>query len=160
MEQKNCYILTNNLGEYRNKEFNGYCWMSDRTIPELVDGQFTLPIPGSNPFVAEANLYSQDGKVSISILHNDGLYLVGIVIWDEVEEKVKKNFMETEDKIYLTNRIDKLKGAEKLHKIKFVRAWIPVEDPFCENMEVLQPAWRAFKGFIVGNHTIADNHHS
>lgn len=140
MEKMNNYIQTDNLDDYKEKEFTGYCWMSDKTMPQLIDdkNKFTLPAPGENPFVAEANLYAKDGSVSVSIEQNDGLYHIGIVNWNEV---VKDESVVLEEQTYLTHRME-----NELQAI-LVRAWIPVKDPLCEYMEVLQPAWRAFAGF-------------
>jgi CRISPR type III-associated protein (TIGR04423 family) len=140
MGKKTCYILTDSLDNYLEKEFTGYCWMSDESLPCLIDGKFTLPAIGANPFVVEANLYSKDEKISVSIEHNDGRYLIGIVNWDEA---AKDTSIILEEQKYLTHRLT----DNNFKKIIMVRAWVPVMDPLCENMEVLQPAWRAFKGF-------------
>jgi CRISPR type III-associated protein (TIGR04423 family) len=145
MEKKSCYLLTNNINDYLDKEFIGYSWKSDNRGPELINGSFTLPEIGTNPYVAEANLYAKDGSVSISIEHIDGQYLIGIVNWKEIE--ADKSVV-LEEQTYLTHRLTELQGAENFGKLKFMRAWIPVKDPLCENMEVLEPAWRAFKGFV------------
>ncbi len=130
------YIQTNNLNNYRDINFTGYFRMSDSDTPSQVKGNFTLPETGKNPFVIEAGLYADDGSVSISIEHIDGKYLIGIVNWQEMDASV---VLETQT--YLTH------GLEKIRDAKFVRAWIPVPDPQCAGMEVLQPAWRAFVGF-------------
>jgi CRISPR type III-associated protein (TIGR04423 family) len=148
MEKKSYYTRKNDLGEYNNMEFIGYKWMSNMEVPELINGKFDLPAKGQNPFVAEANLLTKDGKISISIEHNDGCYLVGIVNWDEVEKAKKDYLIVTDPHTYLTHRVTSLNSKEKFNKIKFERAWIPIEDPLCEGMEVLQPAWRAFIGFV------------
>lgn len=144
MEKKKCYTLTNNMDDYRNLEFTGYCWMSDEQFPRIVDGVFALPAIGKNPFVAEANLYSKNQQISISIEHNDGRYLVGIVDWNEAN---KDNSFELEEQTYLSHRLTELPGGQNLKEIIMVRAWVAVEEPLCENMEELRPAWRAFKGF-------------
>lgn len=145
MEKKRYYILTNNINDYLDQEFIGYSWKSDERVPELINGKFNLPEIGTNPYVAEANLYAKDGSVSISIEHIDGQYLIGIVDWKEVESDKS---VVLEEQTYLTHRLTKLPGAEDFGKLKFVRAWIPVNDPLCEKMEVLEPAWHAFKGFV------------
>ena len=139
MEKKKYYMQPDNLDNYPDKKFTGYYWMSDQTNPELVDGIFTLPKTGANPFVIEANLFANDGLISVSVEHIDGKYLIGIVDWKEVDKSI---VFDPEEPTYLTHRLD------NHPKAKFVRAWIPVEDPECEGMEVLQPAWRAFKGFV------------
>lgn len=148
MKSEACYILTNSLdNKYLEKEFIGYYWMSDESIPRLVNGTFTLPAIGNNPFLIEANLFSKDEKISVSIEHNDGRYLIGIVDWEVVKVLKNDNSIELEEQEYLTHRISEIPGVENLEKIILVRAWVLVQDPLCENMEVLQPAWRAFKGF-------------
>ncbi len=136
MEKMKHYIQTNNLTEYRDLEFTGYYRMSDKPSPDIVDGKFNLPEIGANPFIVEANLYDKKGSVSISIEHIDGKYLIGIVDWKQTDANIV-----LEEQTYLTHGLDHHKGA------KFVRAWIPIPDPECTGMEVLQPAWRAFVGF-------------
>lgn len=135
-------ILSNNPKElFPGRKYLGYYWMSDEQEPVLVDGNFNPPLSGVNPFIIESNLYAKD-DVSISIEHIDGQYQIGIVKWETndltivVEEK------------YLTHRLQGIKGGENYGKSIFARAWVPVQDPECEDMEVLQPAWRAFKGFV------------
>ena len=135
MAKMKYYTQTNNLDNYSDKEFTGYYWMSDDHAPIQVDGKFALPEIGKNPFIIEANLCADDGSVSISIEHIDGQYLVGIVKWEDVGDVV------LEKQTYLSHRL------KDKPKVEFVRAWIPVADPECEGMEVLQPAWRAFVGF-------------
>lgn len=147
MEKKNCFILTDSLDKYQDKEFTGYRWWSDKTMPEFIDGKFNLPAIGENPFVVEAIVRSKDGKISVSVEHNDGCYLVGIVNWEDADQAEKDGMVVLEPQTYLTHRLRAQPGDEKYNKIRFERAWIPVEDPLCEGMEVLQPAWRAFTGF-------------
>lgn len=150
MEQMKPYILFENMDEFRNKswskwldkDFTGYYWLSDQTAPEVVEGKFTLPETGKNPFIEEANIYAKDGSVSISIEHNDGRYLIGIVEWNLTSG------IELEETEYLTHRLKGDTVSIDYSQAKLVRAWIPIRDPECEDMEVLQPAWRAFKGFI------------
>lgn len=135
-------ILSNNLKElFSGRKYLGYYWMSDQQVPVLVDGDFNPPLIGVNTFIIEANLYAKD-DISISIEHVDGQYQIGIVKWDSDDSTIV-----VEEK-YLTHRLKEIKGAENYGKSIFARAWVPVQDPECEGMEVLQPAWRAFKGFV------------
>lgn len=143
MEKMKPYIQKNNLDGYLDKEYTGYYWMSNEPVPNLVNGKFTLTDIGNNPFVIEANFYAKDGSISVSLDHIDGKYLIGILDWKQVDDTIV-----LEEQNYLTHRLTEIEGAEDYGKARFVRAWIPFEDPECEGMEVLQPAWRAFKGFV------------
>jgi CRISPR type III-associated protein (TIGR04423 family) len=128
----------NNLCEEIPKlDYKGYFWMSDSKTPVPVDGEFAPNLSGRNPFIIEANLYSEKGSISISIEHIDGKYLINTVNWKDIDESI-----ELEETDYVTH------GLQGNPKARFVRAWVPAQDPECEKIEVLQPAWRAFKGFI------------
>jgi len=132
----NPYQQISNLSEIpSDKKYSGYYWMSDEREPKLVDGEFNPPLNGNNPFIIEANLYAKD-EISVSIEHIDGKYLIGIVDWNLVDETTI-----LESQTYLGRGL-------KEKSVCLAHAWIPVIDPECARMEVLQPAWRAFKGFV------------
>lgn len=118
--------------------FIGYYWMSDGDTPKLINGPFPLT-PGNNPYIIEANVYDSKAELSISTGYIDGVYLIDRVTKEDFEF-ADKNGKLVEQK-YITHR---LVGCGKAI---FVRAWLPEEDPECADMPVLQPAWRAFRGF-------------
>ena len=133
------FQLINNLKDIPDKEYTGYYWMSDEDYPRLVSKEkFNPDLKGNNPFIIEGNLFADDGSYSVSIEHIDGKYLIGIVDWGEINGQA----VVLEDETYLAHK------AEGFSKVRFKRAWVPAADPECEGMEVLQPAWRAFTGFV------------
>ncbi len=133
------FQLINDLKKIPVKEYTGYYWMSDENYPRLVSKEkFNPVLKGNNPFIIGGNLFADDGSYSVSIEHIDGHYLIGIVKWGAID----KQAVVLEEETYLAHK------AVGFSKVRFKRAWIPAADPECEGMEVLQPAWRAFTGFV------------
>ena len=126
------------------KSYTGYLWYSDQSSPiifnseALSESSFT-PLP----FIVEGYLYSSaDGGVCLNIKNFDARYYIHQVRLKEVDSsRLERNAFEAIEPL-------KKKGIEKFKAIQF---WSAERDQFCENMEVLQPAWIAFEGFEFKN---------
>lgn len=130
------YRKLNNLTAISEEttEYRGYLWFSDESKPRLVDGTVDFSGYIKNPFIIEGHLFAKDESRSISIKEVGGELVIGEVKWNEIPSVVH-----LESKIYLR----RLSAGF----VEFVEAWVPEQDPWCENFEVLTPAWIAFKGF-------------
>ena len=117
--------------------FTGYYWLSDQQKPvQLSEQIFDIQLLEYQPYVVEGRLYSKENDLSIHIHFIDGKYDIFQMNWRE-----KPTEWETINSTYLAHDLD------KVNEIKVTEVWIPANDPNCENMEVLQPAFLGFKGF-------------
>lgn len=121
--------------------FTGYYWLSDQQKPiQLSEQVFDIQLLEYQPYVVEGRLYSKENDLSIHIHFIDGKYDIFQMNWRE-----KPLEWETINSTYLAHDLD------KVNEIKVTEVWIPANDPNCENMEVLQPAFLGFKGFNYNN---------
>jgi CRISPR type III-associated protein (TIGR04423 family) len=121
--------------------FTGYYWLSDQQKPiQLSEQIFDIQLLEYQPYVVEGRLYSKENDLSIHIHFIDGKYDIFQMNWRE-----KPTEWETINSTYLAHDLD------KVNEIKVTEVWIPTNDPNCENMEVLQPAFLGFKGFNYNN---------
>ena len=121
--------------------FTGYYWLSDQQKPvQLSEQIFDIQLLEYQPYVVEGRLYSKENDLSIHIHFIDGKYDIFQMNWQE-----KPTEWETINSTYLAHDLD------KVNEIKVTEVWIPANDPNCENMEVLQPAFLGFKGFNYNN---------
>jgi CRISPR type III-associated protein (TIGR04423 family) len=121
--------------------FTGYYWLSDQQKPiQLSEQVFDIQLLEYQPYVVEGRLYSKENDLSIHIHFIDGKYDIFQMNWRE-----KPPEWETINSTYLAHDLD------KVNEIKVTEVWIPANDPNCENMEVLQPAFLGFKGFNYNN---------
>ena len=117
--------------------FTGYYWLSDQQKPvQLSEQIFDIQLLEYQPYVVEGRLYSKENDLSIHIHFIDGKYDIFQMNWRE-----KPTEWETINSTFLAHDLD------KVNEIKVTEVWIPANDPNCENMEVLQPAFLGFKGF-------------
>ena len=121
--------------------FTGYYWLSNQQKPiQLSEQIFDIQLLEYQPYVVEGRLYSKENDLSIHIHFIDGKYDIFQMNWRE-----KPTEWETINSTYLAHDLD------KVNEIKVTEVWIPANDPNCENMEVLQPAFLGFKGFNYNN---------
>jgi CRISPR type III-associated protein (TIGR04423 family) len=121
--------------------FTGYYWLSDQQKPvQLSEQIFDIQLLEYQPYVVEGRLYSKENDLSIHIHFIDGKYDIFQMNWRE-----KPTEWETINSTYMAHDLD------KVNEIKVTEVWIPANDPNCENMEVLQPAFLGFKGFNYNN---------
>ena len=121
--------------------FTGYYWLSDQQKPiQLSEQVFDIQLLEYQPYVVEGRLYSKENDLSIHIHFIDGKYDIFQMNWRE-----KPPEWETINSTYLAHDLD------KVNEIKVTEVWIPANDPNCENIEVLQPAFLGFKGFNYNN---------
>lgn len=116
--------------------FTGYLWLSDSRKPRVYDHErLDMNLPSlSNPFIAEGNLYDENGKVSYSLKYVDG------------ETTVWKHVLDGDDfngcviKEFLSNRMEG-------RSLCFLDVWERRADELCLGMDVLRPATLVFVGF-------------
>lgn len=119
----------------KTNDWRGYVCLSGSPNIREIDGGLE-PFDGlnqDNNFIFESNIYSQKLKLSVSIRHLDRGWLITEI--DHMQNPSGAILVEHE---YIS-RIKK--------KMRFIEAWLPEKDELCEGMEVLKPAWMAFKGF-------------
>ena len=128
-------------------QFTGYIMMSDSPMeyafasPSELPSWETLHAQNNFNFIWEANLY-EENKRSISIQQCNDKWQIGEVLWNETSDSQEIKFMKQECIIRFPQ------GERQIEKTCIMQeAWIAVQDEFCENMEVLKPAWTAFMGF-------------
>lgn len=118
--------------------YEGYLWQSDSKTPLVLKSEkISQDIFTSLPFVIEGYLYckSKNG-LSIKISHFDGAYHVFAVELDQIA----KDRLTTSS--FVARNFD-----QDIKFIKTVQYWDSLPDEHCENMNVLEPSWVAFKGF-------------
>lgn len=143
------YKKLDNLEEIQKLEYIGYIWMSDLQEPKLVNNnkafdfsEFNINTSIINPFIIEGNLFAANEKISVSIKHFNGNYFIFEVNLSKIDNIPENQFTGYE---YLAHN-----ALSNIKTLKFKQYWIEDNDPLCENMPVLIPAWRAFVGFEKG----------
>lgn len=124
----------------KDKNYEGYLWMSDAKEPQTGAFDKWLNITDtSNPFIVEGQLYSNEEQKSYSIKYVDGKHLV--VEYDL--NKIPDGWIseESDNKKFMPNRLNNVSG------ILFRQYWKPEKDELCEGMETLIPAAYVFTGF-------------
>ena len=113
--------------------YQGYIWFSDRSNPEIIDGDFCLEVSqDSDPFIAEAYLLDMEKHISHSIKFVDGEYLFNSF------QLGKEDY--TDYKVYEGNRMEG-------RGLRFSQRWKTVQDELCCGMETQVPAEMVFVGF-------------
>jgi CRISPR type III-associated protein (TIGR04423 family) len=121
----------------KDKNYEGYLWMSDAKEPQTDSFDKGLDITdASNPFIVEGQLYSREEQKSYSIKYVDGKHLVTEYDLKNIPEGWEKS----DEKSFIPNRI-------KVSKLLFRQYWKPQKDDLCEGMETLVPAAYVFVGF-------------
>lgn len=125
-----------------DREYEGYIWMSDAVHPIVIKkaklGDWEqYHKPGKYHFITEVNLYNE--SISINIVFHDGIWTLKKINW----QRVLLEGLEILEHEYISSVIT----PGKFTILHYKEAWLPVEDPYCQNMEVLEPAWIAFTGF-------------
>ena len=136
--EKAC-ITFNSLQEIDKLPYTGYLWHSDQENPVKVTKDQTVDFSkvDINPFIIEGNLFNEQEQISISIRH-DG---TKPIITRADLKKAKALGIELKKQNFIAHRIE---GVEKL---QFTQAWKAEKDEFCNDLEVLKPAWSVFTGF-------------
>lgn len=126
------------LKEIPDKDFNGYLWLSDESIPKNIknvsiqayeeDGNPT------HPFIREAYLFNEEEQISVSVQHIPGRYLIHLFDLKELPA----NCEITEQKILAHKQLGK--------KLIFKEIWIPEEDVLCMKWPVLTKKVSVFCG--------------
>jgi len=130
-----------NIDELPDLRYEGYIWMSDEAEPRKIDSKSQIPAETKNPFIVEGFLKSTDGNVSVSLVPMNGelkIYQFDLNLIKTLPEPLKTEIS------FLTHRFDNA-------AISFITVWLPEKDKLCEDMEVLQPKMRVFKGFEFNN---------
>ncbi|MDF1573308.1 MAG: TIGR04423 family type III CRISPR-associated protein [Bacteroidales bacterium] len=116
--------------------YEGYYWYSDREKPELLkDEKITAGIFTKIPFIIEANFYSKEKNISVSVKNIDGEYLITLCDLEKVD---KKNY---DTRVYMGHDIQP-------GKFRVAEIWEETKDPQLDNMTTLVPAYTAFTGFV------------
>lgn len=130
--------MANKVNTIESGNYCGYIWMSNKKMPEIINGNFTKLLDNTtNPFIIEGQLYDAEKGVSYSIKFVDGDYL--ILRFDVKKEDF--NNKDNEIKEFYANRIE---GHKKLC---FLQYWRSKKDEMCCDMDVLEPAELVFVGF-------------
>jgi len=131
--------ITPNEIDY-SKSYTGYLWYSDKSTPmvfppETLDHSMFTQLP----FILEGYLYSpEEGGICVNIKNIDGDYLIYEARLKDVDQNKIERYT------FLTSPVFENIGIKRFNAIQF---WSAEKDEFCENMEVLQPAWIALEGF-------------
>lgn len=120
-------------------DYSGYLWFSDSSRAEIINGRLDLDCSETFPFIIEGNLWAEAEEISVSIRFVDGMFLVAIV--NLKEAKKEKDHLELVFHEYQSH------GFSGNPTLKFMEAWIAEDDPLCEGLPTLMPAWVAFTGF-------------
>ena len=115
--------------------YEGYLWYSDNKSPLVIKGDFKSNLLSELPFVVEGNLWAEKEKLSISIKHINGAYLISSFSLNNIDN------LESKSKKFLSSIPD-------FTQYKIYQHWESVENENCENMLVTKPLWFAFVGFI------------
>ncbi len=124
-------------------DYEGYLWWSNEESPDIYRGEpvksrdkkTIWPTNTDNPFIVEGNLWNKKEETSYLIRFIDGEYLVYEFDMKNIDpSKITRHK-------YLPNRMP---GIEKL---MFTEVWEEQSDPYCNNFNVLKPAFIAFVGF-------------
>lgn len=132
--------MNENKNIIKEGTYEGYLWYSDQKQPVIYTKENPLEVlqldNQDNPFVIEGQLCDEKSHVSYSIKYVDGHYII-----KEYDIRIQSSeSCAVEDKCYQSNRIGN-------RILCFKECWITAPDPFCCDMEVLQPAQVIFVGF-------------
>jgi len=134
----------NSLNQYENlldipiRNYEGYYWLADSTIPTIVDGNFGFSqINFGSTFVIEAMLYNSIENISVMIKHT-GQYQIHEFRLNEFSHLAQIE----EALIYLPYRF-----PENIKEIKFSKIWMEQVDDWCEGWPVKTAKAIIFKGF-------------
>ncbi|MCF8342346.1 MAG: TIGR04423 family type III CRISPR-associated protein [Chitinophagaceae bacterium] len=118
--------------------YQGYYWYSNSKHPIVIlNDKISEQVFSTLPFIVEANFYSKECNISISIKNIDGIYLFHQVNFSDI----KKNQCTVDE--YLVHNL------EGISKIKMLQYWEESEqEELLENMSTLVPSWIAFIGFV------------
>lgn len=128
------------LTQIPGKNYEGYLWLSDKKTPGEITGVTNLTHyeqnkKPANPFIREAYLYDKNEKLSVSIKHVPGRYLINCFDLAKLSEDVK-----TKEKKFIAHK--DLPG-----KLRFKEIWAAEKDENCENFDVLKKKATVFTGF-------------
>lgn len=129
-----------NIGELKDREFDGYYWLSNEKKPRVLNGEDTTPVwdcfkEDINPFIVEAMLVDKKANKSYTIRNVDGKTLV-------YEYDLPKGEDATHTKMsFIANRMG------TAGKLVFFQEWVKHKDRMCEGMEVMEPGALIFAGF-------------
>jgi len=145
MKSKFSITRIESLASIPKLEYEGYYWLSDSPKPKVFDREtvdlssFETEGNPSNPFVIESNLFCSESKISISVRHIDGAYMIFRIDWATGDE------CEVSEENYLGH------SSFKDKTLSFRQAWLPVKDSYCEGFKVLTPSAIGFTGFSRGD---------
>lgn len=133
-------MKTDNIDSIPAASYEGYVWLSNATIPAVIDGYMEeLKLdPSDNPFIIEARLYNPQKRLSYSIKYVDGKY---VALCHDLNVIEGRKGVVGVTKEFLPHRMP------EIEILKFKQFWCPVADSLCDNMEVLTPAGLVFFGF-------------
>lgn len=119
--------------------YEGYYWYSDQEKPIIIkDSRIDPEWFKILPFVIEANFYSREKKLSVSVKNIDAEYHVTIFMLDELKEE------EYREMLYIGHDIGDLNYI-------MIETWEKISNPEpsdpLEGMLTYLPSWSAFKGF-------------
>ena len=130
----------NSLNDIQKLQYIGYIWISDQSEPKLVNNEaFDFSVIKTNTFIIEANLFAENESIGVLIKHIDGNHFILEVDLSKAVDIPEYQFSDYE---YIANP-----ALNNTKKLKFKQYWNEEEDPLCEKLPVLKPAWRAFVGF-------------
>jgi CRISPR type III-associated protein (TIGR04423 family) len=115
--------------------YGGYLWYSDSRNPLIIKDDFKPDLLSELPFVVEGNLWAEKEKVSISIKHINGEYIISSFSLDAIDD------LESKTKKFISN-------IPSFTQYKIYQHWESVTNENCENMLVAKPVWFAFVGLI------------
>ena len=115
--------------------YEGYLWYSDNKSPLIINGDFKSNLLSELPFVIEGNLWAEKEKLSISIKHINGAYLISPFSLNTIDN------LDSKSKKFLSSIVN-------FTQYKIYQHWESDENENCENMLVAKPLWFAFVGFI------------
>jgi CRISPR type III-associated protein (TIGR04423 family) len=118
--------------------YQGYYWYSNSKHPIVIlNDKISEQVFSTLPFIVEANFYSKESSISISIKNIDGIYFFHQV---DFSNAIKNQCTVDE---YLVHDL------EGISKIKMLQYWEESEqEELLENMSTLVPSWIAFIGFV------------
>ena len=113
-------------------QYEGYVWMSDKELPNVLEGRDVPRNQAGQAFIQEALLWDAEHRQSIHVRHVGHLQVVRYDMKDQsIDDAVP----------FLSHRIA---GHARL---KFKRTWVEEIDPACAGMTVMVPGELIFVGF-------------
>ena len=118
------------------KNYEGYYWLSNKPVPEIVDGPIDSGIFDKSLFIVEAAFYCAENNTSIQIKHVGDDYLTHKYDLSSIAKEHCDNLS------YFAHDLDGIR------KYKMLEAWELTTDPLIDDCQVLRPTWSAFIGFV------------